>query len=172
VQLRSSTPCVMVSLACVLVGCASSSRTEPTREPAPRPTEQTLGPVPGEPPGPDAARGARQTNDEGRRPLVKRDADDLRIREDGRPTWWFAEPIEEAGRVRICAEALGESMLDARREAVAASRGRARNALGLREGVPLPDEQIERTWVWPLPSPSPGGARYAAYVELSVLARP
>ena len=105
---------------------------------------------------------------EDRKDEVKREADDLLMREDGRPSWWFGEPLEDSVRIRVCAEALGGDMRDAKRAAVEIARVRMRRELGLGPATRLPDELIERTWVWPLAHAETPGARYAGYVLVSV----
>lgn len=91
----------------------------------------------------------------------------LTIRDDGRPSWWFAGVVREPGRVRICAESLGRDMGGTRRAALDAGRARLRAALGIPEGAPIAGERVERTLIWPLPNQSAGENRYAGYVLLS-----
>jgi hypothetical protein len=99
---------------------------------------------------------------------VKREADDLLMRDDGRPSWWFGGAAVDSGRTRVCAEALGVDMLGAKRAAVAVARVRIRRELGIGPATRLADELIERTWVWPLAHSETPGARYAGYVLVSV----
>lgn len=85
-------------------------------------------------------------------------------RDDGRPNWWFAESRTEDGEIRLCAEALGADMASARDAALQAARIRLRQELALGESQPIPQERIERAWVWPLPNTRVGPSRYAGYV--------
>lgn len=101
-------------------------------------------------------------------PAIKRRSDELLMRRDGRPSWWFDDALESDGRLIICAEALGSSMLEARRAAVEAGRQRLRREFGLARAADLPEETIDRSWTWPLPnSRTLQGNRYAAYVKMS-----
>ncbi len=90
-------------------------------------------------------------------------------RSDGRPEWWFSDARRETGMTRVCAEALGSDMAEARRAAVEAGRGRIRKALSIDEHAAVPGESIERVWVWPLPNSRVGPKRYAGYVLIAAV---
>lgn len=86
--------------------------------------------------------------------------------DDGRPEWWLREPRWSEARLTICAEALGESVRDARRAAVDAGLERLRMVLEREaEGA-----EVVVTTVRPLPVPAqaPGGMRYVGYVMVTV----
>ena len=87
-------------------------------------------------------------------------------REDGRPDWWFREVSREGGRVKVCAEALAPSMVEARRAALDAARTKARKAIGIDGAGAIPEEEVVYAWAWPLPHASVGSVRYAGYVML------
>ncbi len=112
---------------------------------------------------PDRSRypGLEEVREEG----LERDPEPLTIRDDGRPSWWFAGTRRDGNAVLLCAEALGPDMRDARAAAIDAARARLRQSLELHENEPMPEIEIRRTWVWPLPHASTGtAARYAGYV--------
>ncbi len=88
------------------------------------------------------------------------------IRADGRPDWWFDGVQQADGRATLCAEALGATMRSAAQAAVSAAR-RSMIAAGAR----AERLTVERTLVWPLPTPSTSGARYAGYVLASAPTR-
>lgn len=86
--------------------------------------------------------------------------------DDGRPEWWLREPRWSEARLTVCAEALGESVRDARRAAVDAGLERLRTMLEREaEGA-----EVVVTTVRPLPVPAqaPGGMRYVGYVMVTV----
>ncbi len=99
---------------------------------------------------------------------VKRTADDLLMRKDGRPSWWFGGTVVEGGRARVCAESLGGDMLGAKRGAIGVARERLRREMGVGPATVFDDERVERAWVWPLAHAETPGARYAGYVLVSV----
>ena len=84
---------------------------------------------------------------------------------DGRPEWWLTEPQLADGRVSLCAEALGQDIREARRNAV--EKGLALLREQLAEATY--DAQVVYLTVRPLPIPAeaPSGARYAGYVMVS-----
>jgi hypothetical protein len=86
--------------------------------------------------------------------------------DDGRPEWWLHEPRWSDARLTICAEALGESVRDARRAAVDAG---LEHLGALLEGE-AKDAEVVVTTVRPLPVPAdaPGGMRYVGYVMVTV----
>ncbi len=84
---------------------------------------------------------------------------------DGRPAWWFSDIRSQDGRLHACAEALGHDLRSARRDAIEAARRRL-----IDSGATVADERIDLTWAAPLGAAKGGGARYTAYVQLSVLA--
>ncbi len=88
-------------------------------------------------------------------------------REDGRPDWWFREVERNQGRVKVCAEALAPSMVEARRAALDAARTKARRAMGLAGQAAIPDEEVVYAWAWPLPHARVGTVKYAGYVMLN-----
>lgn len=169
-------------------GCASTSTRADRGEPSPAQESEPLAAGPRVPtnavaatserapasasdsaaaPGPltDAA-GAPASDGSGIAP-IKRRSDELLVRGDGRPSWWFADTVRTDDRVLLCAEALGPDMMDARRSAVESARQKMRDTLGLARDASIPDEHIEHAWVWPLPNASVPEARYAAYVKIS-----
>ncbi len=90
------------------------------------------------------------------------------VPETGRPTWWFSEHRRsEDGRVTICAEVLGATMLDVRRGVLDEARRQMREHLGLADDAPIPGEAIDRVWTTPLPTARSGDVRYAGYAMLS-----
>lgn len=89
------------------------------------------------------------------------------VRSDGRPEWWFGDARRESGITRLCAEALGSDMAEARRAAVEAGRARMRKTLSIDEHAAVPGESVERVWVWPLPNALVGPNRYAGYVLIA-----
>lgn len=95
---------------------------------------------------------------------VFRDPTDPPRREDGRPLWWFEDVERDGGIVRVCAEAIGESILQARRNAIARGRARA-GRLGLADG----SIEYERIWIWPTRETGQVRTRYAAFVMLRII---
>lgn len=157
-----------------LLGCASDGETAPAddtsdvREVAPR-KETAPGPVviPRAEATPvpeeeqavdDADEGAQEA-----KTRVFRDPTDPPRREDGRPLWWFEDWRGEEGDARLCAEAIGGSILEARRNAIARGRARA-TRLGLADG----SIEYERIWIWPTRETGQVRSRYAAFVMLRV----
>lgn len=122
----------------------------------------------------DDAQEIRREQDEVRGPEPQSNAQDnpeLRIRDDGRPSWWFAGPRPTDVGLTVCAEALGPDMRQTREAAIDAGRTRLRSDLDLSADEPLADVEIMRVWVWPLPNAQPGANRYAGYVQMAA-ARP
>ena len=91
----------------------------------------------------------------------------LSVREDGRPSWWFSAPRARGSDLSVCAEALGPDMRLTREAAIDAGRTRLRADLDLPTGDPLPDVEVVRVWVWPLPNTQAGSNRYAGYVLMT-----
>lgn len=85
---------------------------------------------------------------------------------DGRPQWWLPEPRWSDSRLTACAEAMGESVLDARRNAVEAGLRRVRSLV---EGD-APGAEVVIAAVRPLPvqAAAPSGMRYIGYVMVTV----
>lgn len=91
----------------------------------------------------------------------------LRLRNDGRPEWWLDHPIRrDTNRAALSAEALGETFRGASDRALEEARRQLRLQLNLAANAPIPDEQIERTLVLPLPNPG-GAYRFVGYVLVS-----
>jgi len=170
-RMRSSS-IVVVACALLLCGCAGSpspereaARAEPEPTPAPEraePAEPLVAATPEETaaPAPDVAPEPAPEAERAERPIM---------REDGRPSWWFegARPGEDES-VRICAEALGVTIRDARGRAIEAAREQLARRLGAQSTLGLSRFTIELAWVWPLPNATgEGGARYAGYVLAS-----
>lgn len=157
--------------AAVLAGCATTHEADVAVEVEREPVKREVAPGPIVPkaetaiakPAEGPAAVAEAADDP--RDSVKRRADDLLMREDGRPSWWFGEVEMGGDRARLCAEALGKDMLSAKRAAVSAAKERLKRELGV--GTLVGDE-VERAWVWPLPHRETPGARYAGYVLVSV----
>lgn len=99
------------------------------------------------------------------------DAVPLRIRDDGRPSWWFTGPRRSEAEVSVCAEALGPDMRRTREAAIEAGRARLRSELGLPGDEALPGMGVVRVWVWPLPNAQAGANRYAGYVLVTAPVR-
>lgn len=179
----SMTMMTTVGTACFLAACAGGSssragadrRESPARqtvaatpEPAPMigprtPTDLELDAATAETVAPPIA-AAPVAQEAPARPAPSSSA----AREDGRPHWWFSgAEAGAAGAVRICAEALGSDMVEARRAALEAGRGRLRSEMGLSMAESVPGEIVERAWVWPLPNSRVGPSRYAAYVLIA-----
>ena len=85
----------------------------------------------------------------------------------GRPRWWFEEIRIEDGRMTLCSEVLGATLLEVKRSSMDAARDRMLGQLGLETGAAIPGERIERVWATPLPTAKAGSVRYAGYVMLS-----
>ena len=87
-------------------------------------------------------------------------------RKDGRPLWWFDEPRRDHGTLSLCVEAIGQSIRDARRNAIE----RARREIDRRSDRPMDelDIEYERIWIWPTHETGRTRDRYAAFVMLSV----
>lgn len=84
-------------------------------------------------------------------------------RADGRPTWWIGGvQRDEAGAVRIAAEALADGVLDARRAAIQAGQ-----ATLAQEGADPDLAVAERLAVRRLRGDAPGRERYVGYVLMS-----
>lgn len=95
-------------------------------------------------------------------------AEDLGVREDGRPTWWFEGVRDRDSKVAVCGEGLGGTLEEARESATADARSQLRAHLGWSaSSLPLDDESADLALVWPLPNPG-GASRYAGYVLLSI----
>lgn len=169
-------------------GCASTSTQADRGEPSPAQENEPLAAGPRVPtnavaatserspasmsesavaPGPMTDAAAAPASDGSGTAPIKRRSDELLVRNDGRPSWWFADTVRTDDRVLLCAEALGPEMMDARRSAVESARQKMRDTLGLARDASIPDEHIEHAWVWPLPNASVPEARYAAYVKIS-----
>jgi hypothetical protein len=150
---RRPAPALLIALPLALGACASSGEpadeaplAEPAREPTPA--------APDQPAAPDAAEAAAE-------PRAGATPDDP-VREDGRPEWWFDGVRESGGAATLCAEALGVSMRQAKAAAVSAARRRLISA-----GARAERMDVEHVLVWPLPTASTSGARYAGYVLAS-----
>ena len=109
----------------------------------------------------EAAR--QQASDRPAEPAVER-RDEMAIREDGRPSWWFDGVLEENGRVMVCAESIGTDLAEARARALEEALRSLRDRLGLGAEEPVEGFEVERTWVWPIPHASGAARRYAGYV--------
>jgi hypothetical protein len=86
-------------------------------------------------------------------------------RADGRPVWWVDQSGWRDGRYSICAEAMGEDVRTARRNAIDAARREAKSALG---GT-IRDERVETAIVRSLASDATGKNRYVGYVRMTAL---
>ncbi|MCA9312160.1 MAG: hypothetical protein KDA21_13185 [Phycisphaerales bacterium] len=84
----------------------------------------------------------------------------------GRPGWWFAEVERGDGRLTLCVEVLGPTMLEVRRGVLDVARARLRDELGLAPDAPIPGETVERLSTTPLAARS-GDVRYAGYAMMS-----
>lgn len=164
-----------------LVGCASSQPVDdepPAIEPEPaqtaRPTEADPIFEDGSPLDASAEIPAIEESAEvipAPEPLPEPTVETVQRRDDGRPAWWFPEVRRGPGeQLVLCAEALGRTLVDTRRGAVAAARARI-DDLRADAGLDPLDEQdphvhVERALVWPLPGSSedPESYRYAGYV--------
>lgn len=104
-----------------------------------------------------------QASDRHVEPAVER-RDEMAIREDGRPSWWFDGVLEEDGRVMVCAESIGADLAEARARALEEALRSLRDRLGLGAEEPVEGFEVERTWVWPIPHASGAARRYAGYV--------
>ncbi len=88
------------------------------------------------------------------------------LAELGRPDWWFTG-IERSDRsIRLCAEAGGPTVREARRAAIDAARKR----LALEVEIDPMRENVSLATVLPLPAASagPGAAKYIGYVMMEV----
>lgn len=87
----------------------------------------------------------------------------------GRPDWWFDNVVRTDRVVRVCAEAGGPTVRDARRAAIDAARRR----LALEGEVDAIEETVSLATVLPLPAADagPGSAKYIGYVMMEVPAR-
>lgn len=86
-------------------------------------------------------------------------------RADGRPVWWADQSGWRDGRYSICAEAMGEDVRTARRNAIDAARRDAKSALG----GSIRDERVETAIVRSLASDATGKNRYVGYVRMTAL---
>ena len=86
-------------------------------------------------------------------------------RADGRPIWWADQSGWRDGRYSICAEAMGEDVRTARRNAIDAARRDAKSALG----GSIRDERVETAIVRSLASDATGKNRYVGYVRMTAL---
>ncbi len=86
-------------------------------------------------------------------------------RADGRPVWWADQSGWRDGRYSICAEAFGEDVRTARRNAIDAARRDAKSALG----GSIRDERVETAIVRSLTSDATGRNRYVGYVRMTAL---
>ena len=166
--MKRSPATLPLALAATLgAGCASepvaldTDRTEPMAVPA------------GETPALEPAPVAHAESPPASIPSRPVDPDDLSVRDDGRPSWWFSGRRSEGDATILCAEALGPDMNAARSGAILAARTRLRHSLALDDAAPLPEVTVLRTWVWPLPNAATGAAnRYAGYVMVEATAAP
>lgn len=135
---------------------------EPTN-PASEPAEPAT-------PGPSETEGGDDLDAEDPGDIAGSDAaapEPLRLRPDGRPEWWLDRPTRtEEGRVMLSAEALGESFRGAGDRALDEARRQLRIQMNLSPDASIPDEQVERTLVLPLPNPG-GAFRFVGYVKVS-----
>lgn len=91
-------------------------------------------------------------------------------RRDGKPVWWLDQPQRKGDEIVLCAQALGEDVLGARRAAVAAGEAALRRLLGAEPSLAEP----LATAVRPLGTAEgpPGAARFAGFVMMrAVVAR-
>lgn len=86
-------------------------------------------------------------------------------RADGRPVWWADQSGWRDGRYSICAEAFGEDVRTARRNAIDAARRDAKSALG----GSIRDERVETAIVRSFASDATGKNRYVGYVRMTAL---
>jgi len=103
-------------------------------------------------------------------PQSGRDAGPRGWRRDGKPVWWLDAPQRRGDEVVVCAQALGEDVLGARRAAVAAGEAALRRLLGAEPSLAEP----LATAVRPLGAAEgpPGAARFAGFVMMrAVVAR-
>lgn len=89
------------------------------------------------------------------------EARDSGWRADGRPVWWISAAQREGGRVRLAGEALADSVVAARRGAIAAAERRL-----AQEGAGA-GAVVERIAVRRLRGDAPGRERYVGYVLMS-----
>ena len=169
-----------LALVCVAgLGCAGSQQrgaansaqleqADASQQPAQRTVAAQPRPEDVEPLGPPIV--ARPVEEASTPPAPAPVARPVRAGSDGRPEWWLREPQWTDGRLVVCAEALGEDVLDARRSAVASGHAALQRALSRDPGA----VEIVATTVRPLPVPAqaPGGKRYVGYVMVSALTEP
>lgn len=95
-----------------------------------------------------------------------RAADRPRPAELGRPDWWFNGVQRSERTLRICAEAGGPTVREARRAAIDAARRR----LALETDADPISETVSLATVLPLPAADagPGSAKYIGYVLMEV----
>lgn len=88
------------------------------------------------------------------------------LAELGRPGWWFDGVVKSDRVIRICAEAGGATVREARRAAIEAARRR----LALEVEIDPMRENVSLATVLPLPAADagPGAARYIGYVMMEV----
>lgn len=85
-------------------------------------------------------------------------------RADGRPTWWVDQSGWRDGRYAVCAEAFGDDVRTARRNAIDAARRDAASDLGS-----IRDERVETAIVRAMPAGATGQAKYVGYVRMTAL---
>jgi len=158
----------------------SSSRSEIDSRPAqeqtpppiidPPPGEQIAGPPLPSPLPTEAPRQRPQPKRASEQPAQPAPAEPIatprRPGRDGRPQWWVHEPRWSESRLTACAEAMGESVLDARRNAVEAGLQRVRSLVD--GDAPAAEVVIAAVRPLPVQAAAPSGMRYIGYVMVTV----
>lgn len=151
-------PLLLSAFVCV-AGCASSNGTGREARVAPEPASSE--------PRPTQREAAREQETVRTPEPAAENRQEMAIREDGRPSWWYDGVLEEDGRVVVFAESIGADLAEARARALEEALRALRHRLGLGAEEPVQGFEVERTWVWPIPHASGAARRYAGYVRAS-----